>query len=115
MQQVPGKALSTEMDLGRVLRWIGIASAAVKKTDYTASGGIHSAKGVIKTILAGATAVEICSTIYKNTSNVIAEYLQEMKCWMKRFDRESSRFISAEMLEVLNAECQELKINNNRR
>ena len=83
MQQVPGKALNTEMDLGRVLRWIGIASAAVKKTDYAASGGIHSAKGVIKTILAGATAVEICSTIYKNTSNVIAEYLQEMKCWME--------------------------------
>ena len=42
MAQSAGNVFSTDADLSKSLRWIGIASAAVNKLDYAASGGIHA-------------------------------------------------------------------------
>ena len=75
MIQVSGNVFSNEADLSKALRWIGIASAAVNKLDYAASGGIHSPEGVVKAILAGASAVEICSVLYQNSATIIEEYI----------------------------------------
>lgn len=84
MTQTSGNVFSHEADLSKTLRWIGIASAAVKNLDYAASGGIHSAEGIVKAILSGATAVEMCSTIYQNSAAVIQEYLAFLQNWMER-------------------------------
>ena len=84
MTQTSGNVFSHEADLSKTLRWIGIASAAVKNLDYAASGGIHSAEGIVKAILSGATAVEMCSTIYQNSAAVIQEYLTFLQNWMER-------------------------------
>ena len=46
MIQVSGNVFSNEADLSKALRWIGIASAAVNKLDYAASGGIHLPKAL---------------------------------------------------------------------
>ena len=67
-----------------LLRWIGIASAAVNKLDYAASGGIHSPEGIVKAILAGASAVEICSAFYQNSYALVAEYTRFLNLWMDR-------------------------------
>ena len=75
---------SNEADLSKALRWIGIASAAVNKLDYAASGGIHSPEGVVKAILAGASAVEICSVLYQNSATIIEEYIRFLNLWMDR-------------------------------
>ena len=83
MTQSAGHVFSNEADLSKALRWIGIASASVNKLDYAASGGIHSAEGVVKAILAGATAVEICSVLYQQSAAVIAEYTQFLNQWME--------------------------------
>ena len=82
MTQVAGNVFSNEADLANSLRWTGIASAAVSKIDYAISGGIHSAEGVVKAILAGASAVEICSVIYQQSSAVINEYNKFVSDWM---------------------------------
>lgn len=50
MKQISGNVFSTGADLVKALRWIGIASAAVNKLDYAASGGIHSPEGIVKAI-----------------------------------------------------------------
>lgn len=84
MTQTSGNVFSNEADLGKTLRWIGIASAAVKNLDYAASGGIHSAEGIVKTILSGAAAVEMCSAIYQHSASVIQEYLTFLQSWMER-------------------------------
>lgn len=84
MIQVSGNVFSNEADLSKALRWIGIASAAVNKLDYAASGGIHSPEGVVKTILAGASAVEICSVLYQNSATIIEEYIRFLNLWMDR-------------------------------
>ena len=84
MAQSAGSVFSTDADLSKSLRWIGIASAAVSKLDYAASGGIHAPEGVVKAILAGASAVEICSALYQNSYAIIEEYVRFLNAWMER-------------------------------
>ena len=84
MKQISGNVFSTGADLVKSLRWIGIASAAVNKLDYAASGGIHSPEGIVKAILAGASAIEICSAFYQNSYALVAEYTRFLNLWMDR-------------------------------
>lgn len=84
LTQVSGNVFSNEADLAKALRWIGIASASVKNLDYAASGGIHSPEGVVKAILAGASAVEICSVLYQGSNSVIGEFTHFLNSWMIR-------------------------------
>lgn len=78
-----GDVFSVPADLNTPLRWIAIASAAVDKIDYAASGGVHSAKDIVKVLLAGGSAVEMCSMIYQNSSACIQEMLTYLEGWMK--------------------------------
>ena len=82
VRQSAGRIFSNNSDLGNTLRWIGIASAAVCRIDYAASGGVHNEKDVIKVILAGASAVEICSAVYKGGNEVIKPMLNTLSKWM---------------------------------
>ena len=74
--------MSTEQELADRLRWTAIASATVPQLDYAISGGIHNGKGLIKAILAGACATEICSAIYQNGPETIKAMLNELTEWM---------------------------------
>lgn len=82
MKQTSGNVFSTEADLPKSLRWTGIASAAVKQLDFAVSGGVHSPESVVKAILAGASAVEICSAFYQNSSAIVEEYTNFINKWM---------------------------------
>lgn len=82
MKQTSGNVFSTEADLSKSLRWTGIASAAVKQLDFAASGGVHSPESVVKAILAGASAVEICSAFYQNSPAIVEEYTNFINKWM---------------------------------
>ena len=79
-----GKVFSNESDFSNTLRWIGIASASIKQIDFAASGGIHIPQSIIKAILAGASAVEMCSAFYLNNSKIIQPYLHYIQGWMER-------------------------------
>ncbi|MBQ8672601.1 MAG: dihydroorotate dehydrogenase-like protein [Bacteroides sp.] len=84
MTQTVGELFTNESDLSPVLRWIGIASAALGHMDYAASGGIHSPESVVKALLAGASAVEMCSAIYRQSPAFIGRCLQFLREWMER-------------------------------
>lgn len=84
MEHVSGSVFSTEADLPNTLRWIGIASAQLPKIDYAASGGVVTPQAVVKAILAGAAAVEVCSTIYQNTNLYIGEMTRFLSAWMEQ-------------------------------
>ena len=71
-------------ELADKIRWTAIASATLPKIDYAISGGVDCGKGLIKSILAGASAVEVCSAIYKQGNGVIAEMKNELEEWMKQ-------------------------------
>ena len=89
MEQISGAVFSTSADLATPLRWIGIASSVVDKIDYAASGGVSSPEAVVKAILAGATAVEVCSAVYQNTNAFIGESTRFLSAWMERKGFES--------------------------
>lgn len=79
-----GNVYSTPADLANGLRWTAIASAQVPQTDYAISGGVHDGKAIVKAILAGASAVELCSAVYQKGNPIIAEMTDEVAQWMDR-------------------------------
>ena len=80
---VAARVFSTKDDIRHPLRWIGILSALLDKIDLCASSGIHDSEGLIKMLLAGATAVQMCSVIYKEGADIIEKVLKELEHWMK--------------------------------
>ncbi len=65
------------------LRWIALMYGLIEK-DLVASTGVHDSEGVIKQILAGATAVQVVSTVYKNGAGQISTILKGLEEWMDR-------------------------------
>ncbi len=89
MEQSVGNVFSSEAALANSLRWTGIASAAVSQIDYALSGGVHSPQAVIKALLAGASAVEMCSVLYQQSASVIGQYNDFLTQWMEQKGMES--------------------------
>jgi dihydroorotate dehydrogenase (fumarate) len=54
--------------------------------DLAASTGVHDGRAVVKQILAGANAVQIASTLYRNGFQRIQKMLDEMEEWMGQHD-----------------------------
>ncbi len=78
---VPANIYSSPADISISLRWIAIMANRVK-CDLAASTGIHDGKAVIKQILAGATAVHVASTLYKNGPAKIQAMVADINKWM---------------------------------
>ena len=64
------------------LRWIALMYGQIEK-DLVAGTGIHDSEEVIKQILAGATAVQVVSTIYKYGLGQLSTILDGLEEWMK--------------------------------
>ena len=75
---------SNSDELRHSLRWIAISSAAVSELDYSASTGIHSGEDVVKMLLAGASTVQVCSHLYQNGVEEIANMNNFLKNWMQK-------------------------------
>ncbi|MDX2429952.1 MAG: dihydroorotate dehydrogenase-like protein [Bacteroides sp.] len=78
------EVLSSPADSRFPLRWIGIVSSQVREIDLAASTGVHSGLAAIKQILAGATAVQVCSVLYRNGIDYLRDMTDEMKGWMQK-------------------------------
>jgi dihydroorotate dehydrogenase (fumarate) len=83
LKMVTGDTLSGPEEITLSLRWVGLLSDKVS-ADLVASTGIHDATGVIKQILAGAKAVQVCSVLYENGIAYIGDIISELEAWMKR-------------------------------
>lgn len=77
-----GDVFSNGSELSNSLRWTSIASSEVPNQDIAISGGVNSASGVIKSILVGASAVEVCSVIYKKGVDEIDKMTEDLTSWM---------------------------------
>lgn len=84
MSYVPAGDLSSPSELHRSLRYVAIASAEIPHMDYSVSTGVHSGKDAIKSILAGANAVQLCSTILIHGMKVMGEINAEISAWMEQ-------------------------------
>lgn len=77
-----GQMLSSESEYYESLRWIALMAAELKKTDLCGNTGIYSADTVIKMLLAGAKAVELCSVLMKNGLGTIGGMICKIEHWM---------------------------------
>ncbi len=85
---IGGNFYSTPDDMSNTLRWIGIMNGLVD-CDLCATNGIHSGKDAIKFLLAGASAVQMVSSIYINSVEIIEKSLHEIQEWMEKHNYES--------------------------
>jgi dihydroorotate dehydrogenase (fumarate) len=81
MEIHPKYLLSDPSEYSHVLRWIALLSGRVQ-CPLVATTGIHTAETAIKQILAGATAIEIVSALYKHGYPVISEIISGIGKWM---------------------------------
>ncbi len=85
---VPTNVLSTPADLSTSLKWIAIMSGRVD-CDLAASTGVHDGDGVIKQLLAGAQAVQVASTLYRNGLGVVSGLNERLAAWMEEREYET--------------------------
>jgi len=85
---IPSNVLSRSSDLAISLRWMSILSGRMG-CDLIASTGVHDGASVIKEILAGANAVQVVSSLYKNGIEYISDMLQDVKAWMEKHSFEN--------------------------
>lgn len=83
LQLAPGYRFSSSHEMSLSLRWIALLTGRIR-CDLAASTGVHDGVGVIKQLLAGASAVQICSTLYINGVEYIGKILKEMESWMEK-------------------------------
>ena len=81
-QVKPPNFLSAPEEMGQPLRFISLLSNRVK-CDIAGNTGIHDAEGAIKMLLVGASAVQVCSTLYKNGIGYIDTMLHDLEHWMR--------------------------------
>lgn len=82
MRVVAQNVHSSPHEITLSLRWIALISSRIH-TEIVAATGIHDYQGVIKQLLAGATSVQLCSTLYKNGISYLTVILKDIENWMK--------------------------------
>ena len=82
LRVVPAEPFSDPQESVIPMRWIAILSGALE-CDLAASTGVHDGAGVVKQLLAGATAVQVCSTLYRQHGvGYLRQILDDVAEWM---------------------------------
>lgn len=82
MQIVSGNVFSNHSDLSDTLRWTGIVSGKIPGISIASSTGVHDWEDVVKCLLAGASAVQMCSAVYTHGGEIISQVLTCVEEWM---------------------------------
>jgi dihydroorotate dehydrogenase (fumarate) len=83
MTLTESNTLSSAAELATSLRWIALMSRRVH-CDLAASTGIHDGVGLVKQLLAGAKAVQVVSSLYRNGTGQLSVMRRELTEWMDR-------------------------------
>lgn len=77
-----GPVFSHPGDFSETLRWTAITSGYVPDFNIACSYGVHKWEDIIKGLLAGATAMQLCSVLYEKGLEIIPEMLTCLEEWM---------------------------------
>ena len=80
-----GVQFSAPEEIALPLRWVSLLADAID-CDIAASTGVHTGDDAVKMLLAGANAVQICSTVYRNGPEQIGRIVDEISGWMDAHD-----------------------------
>lgn len=82
LQSATGSPWSSPAEIHTSLRWISLLAGRVG-CDLAAATGIHDGYDAVKQLLAGATVVQVCSTLYQNGLGRIGQMLAQIEEWMQ--------------------------------
>ena len=82
LQPVAGNPYSTSAELHTSLRWVALLAGRLD-CQLAAATGIHTGADVLKQLLAGATVVQLCSTLYRNGLEQLGRLAGELAAWME--------------------------------
>jgi dihydroorotate dehydrogenase (fumarate) len=80
----------------RTLRWVALVADRIN-SDISSSGGVKTGNDVIKLILAGASAVQVCSVFYEKGLDEVENLLNQLTSWMEKNKYESIQDFRGEM------------------
>lgn len=96
IEKLDTKNIKGKGDFHRTLRWVALVADRID-CGISSSGGIKTGTDVIKQILAGASAVQICSVFYEKGLDEVENMLNELSSWMKKNQYESIQDFRGEM------------------
>ena len=96
MEVLPSLTLSRPEELLLRLHWVAILSGHVK-ADLGITGGVHSAKDLIKCILAGARVAFMTSALLRSGVQHAAHVLTELNRWLEEHEYTSVRQMCGSM------------------
>ena len=70
-------------DIRVTLRWTGILAGKDKKLQIASSTGVHSGEAAVKLLLAGATAIQVCSVLYEQGIPTVRTMNSFISSWME--------------------------------
>jgi dihydroorotate dehydrogenase (fumarate) len=91
------RQLSESKELLLRLRWLAILSDSLDSTTLAVTGGVHSAMDAIKTIICGASAIQMVSALLKHGAEHLSTVHQEMIRWMQEKGYESLEQVHSSM------------------
>lgn len=80
---ISSEIFTSPKDIANTLRWTGMLADKVE-CDLAASTGVHSGTDVVKTLLVGANAAQVASTLYKNKPEYLKTMISDIEKWMDK-------------------------------
>jgi len=96
LEVVPNLILSSSYELLLRLHWVAILYSHVK-ADMAVTGGVHSAKDVLKAMMAGARVAMMTSALLKHGIQHLTGVRDELAAWMEEHEYESIRQMQGSM------------------
>ena len=96
LEVTPTLRLSDSSELLVRLRWLAILSPEIRAS-LAVSGGVHTTEDAVKSIMAGAHAIQIVSSILKNGPEHLIELRQGLARWLEDHEYGSLREIQGIM------------------
>jgi len=90
LEVIPSLQLSTPNELLLRMRWIALLHGRVDLS-LAATGGVHGTEQVLKVMLAGADAAQMCSALLQHGPGRLTEILGELTQWLEKHEYASLR------------------------
>ncbi len=84
MELSAGPTFSHPTDFSDTMRWTAVVSGRVPGFDIACSYGVHSWEDAVKGILSGAGAIQLCSVLYEQGVDTVANMLTCIEEWMEQ-------------------------------
>jgi len=96
LEVTPSLRLSTRAELLLRLRWLALLFGRVP-ADLAVTGGVHDAVDVVKSLMAGARAVQVVSVLLEKGPGEVSSLVGGLSRWMEEHDYESVRQMQGSM------------------